>query len=98
MTATEPIDLDALTLDDVRAGALRGRPVSVLGFARSGIGLARFFADAGAAVTVYDARPASELEAAARALEGRPARLLLGPEVDPRAALEGATLVATSPA
>ena len=36
----------------------RGRPVSVLGFARSGIALARFLADAGADVTVYDARPA----------------------------------------
>ena len=48
-TATRPIDPDALTLDGVRAGALRDRPVTVLGFARSGIALARFLADAGAA-------------------------------------------------
>ena len=48
MTTTGPIDLDRLTLDDVRAGALRGRPVTVLGLARSGIALARFLADAGA--------------------------------------------------
>ena len=33
---TTPIDIDALTLDDVRAGALDGRPVTVLGLARSG--------------------------------------------------------------
>ena len=36
------IDIDALTLDDVKAGALAGRPVTVLGLARSGIALARF--------------------------------------------------------
>ena len=46
------IDLDALTLDDVRAGAFDGRPVTVLGLARSGVALARFLADAGARVTV----------------------------------------------
>ena len=39
------LDLDALTLEDVRRGALRGRNVTVLGFARSGIALARFFVD-----------------------------------------------------
>ena len=31
MTTHRPIDLDALTLDDVRGGALAGRPVTVLG-------------------------------------------------------------------
>ena len=79
------------------AGVFRDRPVSVLGFARSGIALARFLADAGATVTVYDGRPASELERAVGALEGRPVRLLLGPDVDPGEALAGAALVATSP-
>jgi UDP-N-acetylmuramoylalanine--D-glutamate ligase len=93
-----PINLDALTLDDVRTGALRGQPVSVLGFARSGIGLARFFADAGADVAIYDARPADELDGSIRALEGRAARLMLGPSIEPATALEGAALVATSPA
>ena len=53
---TEPLDLDALRLDDVLAGALRGRPVTVLGLARSGLALTRFLADAGARVTVYDGR------------------------------------------
>ena len=55
------LDLDALTLEDVRAGAFEGRPVTVLGLARSGVALARFLADAGARVTVYDGRPAAEL-------------------------------------
>jgi UDP-N-acetylmuramoylalanine--D-glutamate ligase len=92
-----PIDLDALTLADVRAGVLTGRPVTVLGLARSGIALARFFADAGAAVTIYDGRPASELADAVSALEGRPVRLLAGPDVPPESAWAGAALVATSP-
>ena len=37
MTERRTIDPDALTMDTIRAGALRGRPVTVLGFARSGI-------------------------------------------------------------
>jgi UDP-N-acetylmuramoylalanine--D-glutamate ligase len=97
-TATDgPIDLDRLTLDDVRTGGLRGRPITVLGFARSGIALARFLSDAGADVTVYDGRPAAELEDAVAALDGRPVRLLAGPDVDPAEAWRGAALVATSP-
>jgi UDP-N-acetylmuramoylalanine--D-glutamate ligase len=91
------LDPTSLVPGALAAGVFRGRPVSVLGFARSGIALARFLADAGAIVTVYDARPASELANAVGALEGRPARLLLGPDVDPREALAGASLVATSP-
>jgi UDP-N-acetylmuramoylalanine--D-glutamate ligase len=97
MTTEAPIDLDRLTIADVRAGALRDRPVTVLGFARSGIALARFFADAGARVTVYDGRPASELAAAVGQLEGRPIELTAGPEVDPASTWAGAALVATSP-
>ena len=90
-------DLDGLTLDGVRAGALRGRSVAVLGFARSGIALARFFTDAGARVTIYDARPDEELTASVAALDGRQARLRLGPAIDPEAAWAGADLIATSP-
>ena len=96
-TIDRPIDPDALTMDAVRAGALRGRPVTVLGLARSGIALGRFLADAGARVTVYDGRPADELAPAIDALEGRQARLLLGPDADPAAAWAGAALVTTSP-
>jgi UDP-N-acetylmuramoylalanine--D-glutamate ligase len=97
MTEPRTIDPDALTLEAIRAGALGGRPVTVLGFARSGIALARFLADAGARVTVYDGRPAAELGGAIAALEGRPVRLALGPDVDPASAWADAALVTTSP-
>jgi UDP-N-acetylmuramoylalanine--D-glutamate ligase len=97
MTTQRPIDLETLTLGAVLDGVLRGRPVTVLGFARSGIALARFFFDMGAIVTVYDGRPESELTSAVDALDGRDVRLALGPEVDPAAAWADAALVATSP-
>ncbi len=97
MTSTRPIDPDALTLDGVLSGELRDRPVTVLGFARSGIALSRFLADAGARVTVYDGRPAEDLRPAITALDGRDVTLLLGPEVDPATAWAGADLVTTSP-
>ena len=97
MTTLRPIDLDALTLDGIRGGALRDRPVTVLGLARSGIALARFFADIGAAVTVYDGRPIDELADAVAALEGRRIRILAGPDVAPESTWAGAALVATSP-
>lgn len=92
-----PIDLDALTIDDVRAGSLSGRPVTVLGLARSGIALARFLHDAGARVTVYDGRPAGELESAIGQLDGRDVALRLGPDVDPQTTWADAALVTTSP-
>jgi UDP-N-acetylmuramoylalanine--D-glutamate ligase len=90
--APAPIDLDRLDLD-----AFRGRPVAVLGLARSGTALARFLSDRGAAVTAYDIRPLAELDAALESLEGRPIRLLAGPEVDPAEALRGQALITTSP-
>ena len=92
-----PIDLATLTPDALGAGVFRGRSVSVLGFARSGIALTRFLADAGAEVTVYDARPAAELERAIAAIDGRTARLVLGHDADPADALAGASLVVASP-
>jgi UDP-N-acetylmuramoylalanine--D-glutamate ligase len=98
MTATRPIDPDVLTIDAIRSGALAGVPTTVLGFARSGIALARFLADAGAAVTVHDHKPAAELATAIEALGDRDVRLLLGPEVDPTDALAGSALVVASPA
>ena len=93
--ATDPVravDLAHLTID-----AFAGRPVAVLGLARSGIALARFMADQGARVTVYDARPEAELSLEADKLEGRPVRLMLGPDVDPAAVLRGQALICTSP-
>jgi UDP-N-acetylmuramoylalanine--D-glutamate ligase len=97
MAIQRPIDPDGLTVEGIGDGALRGRPVTVLGFARSGIALARFLADAGASVTVYDGRPAVELADAMERLERRPIRLLAGPDVDPASAWADAALVTTSP-
>jgi UDP-N-acetylmuramoylalanine--D-glutamate ligase len=97
MTRGGPIDLDHLTLAAIRAGQLRDRPVTVLGLARSGLALARFLADAGARVTVYDGRSAAELGEAIAGLDGRPVRLALGPDVDPAGTWADADLVATSP-
>jgi UDP-N-acetylmuramoylalanine--D-glutamate ligase len=91
------VDLDRLTAAGVREGALDGRSVTVLGLARSGIAMARFFADAGAHVTVYDGRRTAELRSAIDALGGRPIDLALGPEVEPAGAWASADLVATSP-
>ena len=91
------INLDALTLDAVLHGALDGRPVTVLGLARSGVALARFLHDMGARVTVYDGRPASQLERFRALLGDRQIALALGPDVDPAATWAGASLVATSP-
>ncbi len=96
-TRRPTIDPDALTMDAVRAGALRDVPVAVLGLARSGIALARFLVDMGARVTVYDGRPADAFADAIAALEGRPVALQLGPDVDPATVLAGAALVTTSP-
>ena len=79
------------------ARSFAGRPVAVLGLARSGIALARYLHDQGARVTVYDARPAAELAEAIGALGGRDVALRLGPDVDPAAVLDGQALVATSP-
>ena len=95
--AVQPIDADGLTMVAIRDGALHGRPITVLGFARSGIALARFLVDAGGVVTIYDQRPAAELAGAIAGLEGRPARLLLGPDVDPAEAWREAALVTSSP-
>jgi UDP-N-acetylmuramoylalanine--D-glutamate ligase len=98
MTApVRPIDLDSLDMDAIRAGALRDRPVTVLGLARSGLALARFLADAGARVTIYDGREASDLTASIDALGDRAVALALGPDVDPASTWADAALVATSP-
>ena len=64
------LDPDLLTIDRVRAGALAGAPITVLGLARSGIALTRFLVDAGARVTVYDGRPAIGARRGHRAARG----------------------------
>ena len=97
MTRPLALDPDVLSMDAIRGGLLDDAPVTVLGFARSGIALARFLADAGARVTVYDGRPAADLDEAIAALEGRPVKLALGPEIDPASTWADASLVTTSP-
>ncbi|HET8785916.1 MAG TPA: UDP-N-acetylmuramoyl-L-alanine--D-glutamate ligase [Candidatus Limnocylindrales bacterium] len=97
MTGSPAIDPDALTVEAIRDGLLADAPVTVLGLARSGIAMARFLADAGARVTVYDGRTAEALAEAIAALEGRPVRLALGPDVDPASTWTDARLVTTSP-
>jgi UDP-N-acetylmuramoylalanine--D-glutamate ligase len=98
MTMTPTLDPDGLTLDGIRAGDLAGLPIAVLGMARSGVALTRFLVDAGARVTAYDGRPAEALAVSLAQLEGRPVRLLAGPDIDPVEALRGMALLATSPA
>lgn len=87
-----PIDLGSLTLD-----SFAGQPVAVLGLARSGVALARFFSGRGAQVTVYDERSHDQLGRELGEIESTGARLLLGPDVDPQTALDGQVLIATSP-
>jgi UDP-N-acetylmuramoylalanine--D-glutamate ligase len=89
----------AMPMAPVRtADDLRGRRTVVLGLARSGVAACRFLADAGAAVTAYDRRPADELADAIAALEGRSIRLALGAsEPDATALLAEADLLVTSP-
>src|SRR3954469_15208133 len=94
---TRILDLDVLTLDDVRSGALDGAAVTVLGLARSGVALARFLHDAGARVTVYDGRSRGALERSIAQLDGRAVDLRLGPDVDPATTWADAALVTTSP-
>lgn len=91
-TTRGPLELPRLRLADLAA-----RRVAVLGLARSGTALARFLTDQGARVTAYDVRPAGELRSAVADLGGRRVRLMLGPDVDPRAVLAGQDLVCTSP-
>jgi UDP-N-acetylmuramoylalanine--D-glutamate ligase len=92
-----PARVPALDLDTLGLDSFSGRPVAVLGFARSGIALARFLCDRGAEVSVYDARPPEALSESMAALGSRRPRLLLGPEIDPASALTGQALVCTSP-
>jgi UDP-N-acetylmuramoylalanine--D-glutamate ligase len=88
----EPIDVTHLDLD-----SFAGRPVAVLGLARSGIALCRFLTDRGARVTAYDTRTPDELAGGIAQLGDRRVDLRLGPQVDPVTVLEGQAMVCTSP-
>ena len=94
---SEQLDVRPIALDGLDLGSFDGGPVAVLGLARSGIALARFLADRGAFVTVYDGRPADELGEAIAALGDRHILLMLGPDVDPEDVLRGQAMVTASP-
>jgi UDP-N-acetylmuramoylalanine--D-glutamate ligase len=79
----------------VTAPELRGRKVTVVGLAKSGVAAARLCAREGAAVTVTDRRAAAELAGPLAALDGTPIRRALGGH--DRADFEGADLVVASP-
>jgi UDP-N-acetylmuramoylalanine--D-glutamate ligase len=85
--------------DQIRSVAdLAGRRVVVLGLARSGIAAARMLVGAGALVTAYDRRPASELGPEVGELDGRGVTLLAGAApAEVTRLLAAAELVVTSP-
>ena len=88
--------VDRLTVRSI--ADLRARRVVVLGLARSGVAAARFLADAGADVTVYDRRPAGELAEAIAALGTRSVRLALDvDDADATGLIAAADLLVTSP-
>ena len=55
-----------------------GKRVLILGLARQGLALARFFLQQGADVTISDLAPADQLAEPLAALAGQPVRLILG--------------------
>lgn len=57
---------------------LTGLKAAIIGVAREGTALARFLVGAGATVTLSDLKPADQLAAALRDLEGLSIRLALG--------------------
>jgi UDP-N-acetylmuramoylalanine--D-glutamate ligase len=72
----------------------QGKRIVVLGLARQGLALARFFVAAGAAVTVSDAAPADKLAAEVEKLQGLPVTLALGGH--PLSLLDGCDLLCLS--
>jgi UDP-N-acetylmuramoylalanine--D-glutamate ligase len=79
----------------VAAPELKGRKVTVVGLAKSGVAAARLCAREGAVVTVTDRRAAKDLAGPLAALEGVPVRRALGGH--DLADFEGADLVVASP-
>jgi UDP-N-acetylmuramoylalanine--D-glutamate ligase len=74
---------------------LKGRKVTVVGLAKSGLAAARLLAREGARVTVTDRRPAADAAAELAALEGLAVRPVLGGHDE--ADFTGADLVVCSP-
>ncbi|MCS7222505.1 MAG: UDP-N-acetylmuramoyl-L-alanine--D-glutamate ligase [Anaerolineae bacterium] len=74
--------------------AWAGKSVVILGLARQGMALARFFVAQGARVTVSDQQPAAALQPALAALNGLPIRYVLGGH--PETLLDGCDLLCLS--
>jgi UDP-N-acetylmuramoylalanine--D-glutamate ligase len=74
---------------------LAGKTVVVVGLAQTGVAVARFCARRGARVVVTDGKPAAQLAAPMRELDGVPVRWELGGH--DRATFTGADLVVMSP-
>jgi UDP-N-acetylmuramoylalanine--D-glutamate ligase len=72
----------------------QNRNVLILGLARQGLALCRYFVAEGANVTVSDAAPAEKLGAELAALDGLPVRLALGGH--PESLLDGCDLLCLS--
>ncbi len=77
------------------AAEFRGRRVTVVGLARSGIAAARLLAAVGARVTVADEKPEAQLAGALQQLDRQAVAVRVGPGYE--TALEGADLVVVSP-
>jgi len=90
------VELDRLTARESRRRARRSVGHCPWPGAEAGPPWARFFADAGAHVTVYDGRSAGELAPAIAALWQSTDRAGAGPAVDPASPWASADLVATS--
>jgi UDP-N-acetylmuramoylalanine--D-glutamate ligase len=78
----------------VNREALAGQRVVIVGLARQGTALARFFCAQGAHVVVTDVQPASQLQEAMASLEGLPIEYVLGEH--PLALLDGCDLLCLS--
>ena len=72
----------------------RGKRVLIIGLARQGKALARFFCRQGAQVTITDAKTAAQLQEAITELEGLPVRYVLGGH--PLSLLDGCDLLCLS--
>ncbi len=75
-------------------GVWAGKSVVILGLARQGMALARFFVAQGARVTVSDREPAAARQSALAALDGLPIRYVLGGH--PETLLDGCDLLCLS--
>jgi UDP-N-acetylmuramoylalanine-D-glutamate ligase len=96
MTRPVALDPDMLSMAAIRDGLLRDAPVTVLGFARSGIALARFLTDMGARVTIW--RPSGRRAGRGdRRARGSGRAVGARSDVEPATTWADAVLVTTSP-